>query len=75
MRDCEHCNLDRVSWEDVISCTCLSVQNVYADMISGKSLSQALLQDDRILYLVGLVLLLLTFRLMIFSRHDGHIVF
>lgn len=65
MDGCEHCRLDKVSLEDLFSCTCLSIQNLSHDLSNGKSLTGALLRDDRILYIVGMVLIIMVVRLLV----------
>lgn len=65
MHDCEHCNLEKVVWQDVFSCTCLSIQNLCHDIAAGKNITQSLFCDDRILYVIGVILLVMTLRLLI----------
>lgn len=56
--DCRHCALDRVEWFDVPSCTCASVHGLVADIARGRDLYECLFVHDRILYVLGIVLLL-----------------
>ena len=60
--DCEHCNLDRLQLEDLISCTRLSIFNLITDLRYGNPPMHAFMKDDRILYLLLLLLTYMTMR-------------
>lgn len=67
--DCEHCNLDRVRWSDVLSCTYKSCAGICRDIMheQREDIIGVLTRDDRILYVIGLVLVALTMQL-VFAR-------
>ena len=63
--NCEHCNLDRVIFLDITQCLYLSIKNLCRDLRIGKSPLDALMQDDRILYVFGVLLALMTMRILL----------
>lgn len=72
MPDCEHCRLEKVVWQDVFSCTCLSIQNLCHDVAAGGNITESMFRDDRVLYVIGLILLVMTLRLLITQPPRGH---
>lgn len=62
---CEFCKLDRVELVNVPRCVLLSVSGLLTDFTDGNtSVVDALRKDDRILYLVGILIIALAARLL-----------
>ena len=63
--DCEHCNLDRVVWHDVVPCAYKSFAGVWRDLVHEQKADWigVLMRDDRILYVIGVLLAALTIQL------------
>lgn len=58
--NCEHCNMERVVPSQLLSCTWMSICGLYIDIVQdGKPLLHALVLNDRVLYLVGILAVLL----------------
>lgn len=65
-RACPHCRMDKVQWPAVLPCTISSFRNAYIDLVvKRRSAWDALLRDDRVLYLIGVVIAILTLRLIL----------
>ena len=63
-RSCPHCRMDRVGLSGVPECALGSLRNLYIDLIvRRRPIGVSLTRDDRIFYLVGLVLTFMTLRL------------
>ena len=67
--DCEHCNMDRVAWNDVVPCAYKSFSGIWHDVVHKQKddLIGVFTRDDRILYVIGLLLFALTVQLL-FAR-------
>ena len=66
--DCEHCNLDRVSWQDVMPCVYASFRGIWHDVCHEQKddhLVTVLTRDDRILYVIGVVIFALTMQMVL----------
>jgi len=64
---CEFCTLDRVEFANVPRCIALTISGLWTDLSDGKmGVTDALRKDDRILYLLGLLIIALTVRLVSF---------
>ena len=64
---CMHCNLDQVKLTEILDCVCRSFQGIYNDLFIEKKSNyvEVLLQDDRILYMLGIVIALLAIRILL----------
>lgn len=64
--DCEHCNLDRVVWHDVIPCTYQSFAGVWYDLVYEQNTDfiRVFVRDDRILYVIGVLLAAFTIQIL-----------
>ena len=65
--DCEECNLDRVTWPDVLPCIYKSCHGIWQDLVieHKTDVVDVLARDDRLLYVVGIVIIALTIRLIL----------
>ena len=61
--NCEHCNLDRITFDAVLPCAHLSIRNICTDIARGENIVTACLRDDRILYVLGIVIVAIMFRI------------
>ena len=64
--DCDHCNLDRVQLTHVLPCMWRSLVGIYDDLVSHPKASvvDALTYNDRIFYVLGLLLIVMAVRLL-----------
>ena len=63
---CEHCSMDRVELREVPACFVKSIVGVVCDLVSRKddrSITAILTENDRLLYIVAAVVILLSLRL------------
>ena len=65
--DCEHCNLDRVMWSDVLPCMYKSCVGIWRDLVIHQKTDVigVFSRDDRVLYIVGIVLIALTIQILL----------
>lgn len=65
--NCEHCNLDRVSWNDVVPCVYSSLYGVWNDVFNDQKddILTVLSRDDRILYIIGVLIFSLSIQLVL----------
>ena len=63
--DCESCNLDRVEWRDVVPCVYKSWLGIWRDFViyQKTDIIGVFSRDDRILYVIGTVLAIMTIQL------------
>lgn len=62
--DCDFCNMDRVHITQVFQCLILSIQGLLHDITSKKrTVLEALTYNDRILYIIGLMVVVFAFKL------------
>lgn len=66
-KNCEHCNLDRVSWNDVVPCVYDSFSGVWNDIFHDQKddLVTVLSRDDRLLYIIGVLIFALSIQLLL----------
>ena len=61
--DCDTCRMDRVTWSEIPTCTWKALCDVVDDIANNKrDFIDALTCNDRVLYIVSILVLMFTFR-------------
>ena len=64
-KKCAECALDRVTITNVIECIARSVFDVIQDILNGNASIETFTKNDRILYIIGLLIVGLSIRLLV----------
>lgn len=64
---CPYCRMDRVEWKDAIPCAWKSLRGIYDDLCvkNDRDLISVLMRDDRILYVLALLVFFMIGRLLV----------
>ena len=74
-RDCSHCSLDTVELRDVIMCAWRSAQGVCRDLMNGhRDISYVFLRNDRIVYIVAVVVMVVALRSFLLCRENDEYI-
>ena len=65
-RSCPQCRMDRVVFSNLLRCILVSFRNMYIDIIvKRRPVLTSLGRDDRVYYVVGAAILLMTLQLVV----------
>ena len=69
MKECDSCHLDTVQIRDILRCTWQSVRDIYTEITSGDLSTQVFTTNDRMYYLIGLIIIGVSIRIWCQTLH------